>query len=91
MEWDPTQFFRPAGANTPYAILVLNQPINQSAWDILRKHGMYRFVRRGICNILTLEYVACFTICADGGANQFYSLMKKRGTESGEVYISPLL
>lgn len=28
---------------------------------------------------------ACFTICADGGANWFYDLMKQNSTESTEV------
>ena len=29
--------------------------------------------------------VACFTICADGGANRFYDLMKKGGKEAVHV------
>jgi thiamine pyrophosphokinase len=44
MEWDPTQFFRSdkdRPPRIPYAILVLNQPINDSAFAAIRKHGMY--------------------------------------------------
>ncbi|KAL1964421.1 hypothetical protein VTN77DRAFT_6979 [Rasamsonia byssochlamydoides] len=63
MEWDPTQFFRSdkdRPPRLPYAILVLNQPINERAFVAIRKH-------------------ACFILCADGGANRYYDLMKSRG------------
>ncbi|PGH15405.1 hypothetical protein AJ80_05589 [Polytolypa hystricis UAMH7299] len=64
--WDPTQFFTSAPPRVPFALLVLNQPINQHAYKVLKKH-------------------ACFTICADGGANRFYEAMKRRGKESIEL------
>ncbi|KAK2758363.1 hypothetical protein FQN54_004212 [Arachnomyces sp. PD_36] len=61
MDWDPIQFFRSDYSPlNPFAILILNQPINGSALSILRRH-------------------ACFVVCADGGANRFYDLMKKNG------------
>lgn len=40
MEWDPIQFFRSAHRpSNPFAILILNQPINESALAVLRRHG----------------------------------------------------
>ncbi|GFF43362.1 thiamin pyrophosphokinase 1 [Aspergillus udagawae] len=66
-EWDPTQFFCDSSeAIAPFALLVLNQPINERAFAVLKKH-------------------ACFTICADGGANRFYDMMHKQGRESQEL------
>ena len=38
MEWDPSRFFRPY-CSSPYALLVLNQPINESALSVLYEHG----------------------------------------------------
>ncbi|KLJ12266.1 hypothetical protein EMPG_12669 [Blastomyces silverae] len=67
MDWYPAQFFNPAAPpSSPFALLVLNQPINQNAYTILKKH-------------------ASFTICADGGANRLYNLMRKSGRESIEL------
>ena len=39
MEWDPTRFFRDDIPPTPFALLVLNQPINEKAFSVLREHG----------------------------------------------------
>lgn len=39
MEWDPSQFFRPGAHASPYALLVLNQPINETAFGVLSEHG----------------------------------------------------
>jgi hypothetical protein len=39
MEWDPSRFFRPEGSPSPYALLVLNQPINEKAFGALSEHG----------------------------------------------------
>lgn len=39
MEWDPTQFFRTDNPPTPFALLVLNQPINEKAFKVLKEHG----------------------------------------------------
>ncbi|PGH36700.1 thiamine pyrophosphokinase [[Emmonsia] crescens] len=67
MDWYPAQFFNTAAPpSSPFALLVLNQPINQNAYKILKKH-------------------ASFTICADGGANRLYNLMRASGRESIEL------
>ncbi|KAK6813800.1 hypothetical protein RU639_010312 [Aspergillus parasiticus] len=63
MEWDPTQFFRDDHTPNPFALLILNQPINERAFRVLRRH-------------------AKVTLCADGGANRFYSMMKAHDRES---------
>ncbi|EAW11951.1 thiamine diphosphokinase [Aspergillus clavatus NRRL 1] len=40
MEWDPTQFFRESDDPVaPFALLVLNQPINERAFTVLNDHG----------------------------------------------------
>lgn len=39
MEWDPSCFFRPEGSPSPYALLILNQPINEKAFGVLSEHG----------------------------------------------------
>lgn len=41
MEWDPTQFFRDDHTPNPFALLILNQPINERAFRVLRRHGMF--------------------------------------------------
>jgi thiamine pyrophosphokinase len=66
MEWDPSRFFRVAGSPSPYVLLNLNQPINESAFGVLSEHASY-------------------IICADGGANRLYDMMKKHGKEAKEV------
>ncbi|RAK94932.1 thiamine diphosphokinase [Aspergillus ibericus CBS 121593] len=42
MEWDPTQFFRGDSDSppAPFALLILNHPINEKAYDVLQKHAM---------------------------------------------------
>lgn len=42
MTWDPTQFFRTEEGlpSSPYALLILNHPINERAYDVLQQHGM---------------------------------------------------
>ncbi|PYH48783.1 thiamine diphosphokinase [Aspergillus saccharolyticus JOP 1030-1] len=75
-DWDPTQFFREESSSSssssssstrpsPYALLVLNHPINEKAYDVLQRH-------------------ASIIVCADGGANRFYEMMKARGSEFTE-------
>ncbi|KAL2014538.1 hypothetical protein VTN00DRAFT_2063 [Thermoascus crustaceus] len=66
MQWDPTQFFRDPKPLVPFALLVLNQPINERAFAVLRKH-------------------ACYIVCADGGSNRYYDLMKAHGRESVDL------
>lgn len=44
MEWDPTQYFRDGvRPPVPFALLVLNQPINGRAFTALKKHGEFPF------------------------------------------------
>lgn len=91
MEWDPTQFFRTEKPQpAPFALLVLNQPINEKAFRVLKRHGAFSIYILYIYTwsaILTTQ--ALFTICADGGANRFYDLMKNQqdGSESTAVCI----
>ncbi|EFQ99353.1 thiamine pyrophosphokinase [Nannizzia gypsea CBS 118893] len=66
MEWHPAQFFGDSPPPTPFALLILNQPINQSALRLLKRH-------------------ASFIICADGGANRYYHVMKGLGRENIDI------
>ncbi|KAE8378499.1 thiamine pyrophosphokinase [Aspergillus bertholletiae] len=66
MNWDPTQFFRDDHTPNPFALIILNQPINERAFRVLQKH-------------------AKVTLCADGGANCFYSMMKSHDRESTDL------
>lgn len=40
MDWHPTQFFRSSPVPSPFALLILNQPINENAFAELYKHGI---------------------------------------------------
>ncbi|PLN79299.1 thiamine pyrophosphokinase [Aspergillus taichungensis] len=67
MEWDPTQFFcTDVDPPAPYALVVLNQPINENAYGVLAGHA------RAI-------------VCADGGANHFYEMMKGHHREDTDL------
>lgn len=39
MQWNPTQYFDTTSTPSPFALLILNQPINERAFSALR-HGM---------------------------------------------------
>ena len=94
MNWDPTQFFRTEEGlpPSPYALLILNHPINERAYDVLRKHGIttisftpYIIFHTEEC--ILNKRIALTTVCADGGANHFYEMMKARGREDVDVCI----
>ncbi|KAL2831052.1 thiamine pyrophosphokinase [Aspergillus pseudoustus] len=52
MEWDPTQFFREEENKTPppFALVVLNQPINEIALSVLREHALITICADGGAN-----------------------------------------
>ncbi|KAJ5164818.1 thiamine pyrophosphokinase eukaryotic [Penicillium coprophilum] len=52
MEWDPSRFFRPSGSPSPYALLVLNQPINEKAFGVLSRYASYIICADGGANRL---------------------------------------
>ncbi|KAJ5722009.1 hypothetical protein N7488_000044 [Penicillium malachiteum] len=52
MEWNPTLFFRPEGSPSPYALLILNQPINEKAFEVLNEHASYIICADGGANRL---------------------------------------
>jgi thiamine pyrophosphokinase len=43
MEWDPSRFFHPQGSSSPYALLILNQPINEKAFGVLSRYGKFLY------------------------------------------------
>ncbi|KAL4742600.1 thiamine pyrophosphokinase [Aspergillus similis] len=51
MEWDPTQFFREDDTpRQPFGLLVLNQPINETALAVLWKHALITVCADGGAN-----------------------------------------
>ncbi|KAL4818390.1 thiamine pyrophosphokinase [Aspergillus spinulosporus] len=51
MEWDPTQFFREDNTpRQPFGLLVLNQPINETALAVLWKHALITVCADGGAN-----------------------------------------
>ncbi|OKL55390.1 hypothetical protein UA08_09345 [Talaromyces atroroseus] len=51
MEWHPASFFRTdIIPPNPYAILILNQPINENAFDAARRHACYILLADGGAN-----------------------------------------
>ncbi|KAJ5709542.1 hypothetical protein N7493_009833 [Penicillium malachiteum] len=52
MEWNPNLFFRPEGSPSPYALLILNQPINEKAFEVLNEHASYIICADGGANRL---------------------------------------
>ncbi|PGH05782.1 thiamine pyrophosphokinase [Blastomyces parvus] len=53
MDWYPAQFFNPsAPPSSPFALLVLNQPINQNAYTVLKKHASFTICADGGANRL---------------------------------------
>ncbi|KAJ5992864.1 hypothetical protein N7451_008588 [Penicillium sp. IBT 35674x] len=52
MEWHPSRFFHPEGSPVPYALLILNQPINERAYEVLSEHACYVICADGGANRL---------------------------------------
>ncbi|OQE80918.1 hypothetical protein PENNAL_c0043G01181 [Penicillium nalgiovense] len=52
MEWDPSRFFHPQGSSSPYALLILNQPINEKAFGVLSRYASYIICADGGANRL---------------------------------------
>ncbi|KAJ5836253.1 thiamine pyrophosphokinase eukaryotic [Penicillium robsamsonii] len=52
MEWNPSRFFRPSGSPSPYALLILNQPINEKAFGVLSRYASYIICADGGANRL---------------------------------------
>ncbi|KAJ5845214.1 hypothetical protein N7534_008883 [Penicillium rubens] len=52
MEWDPSRFFQPKGSSSPYALLILNQPINEKAFGVLSRYASYIICADGGANRL---------------------------------------
>ncbi|KAJ5698362.1 hypothetical protein N7462_000367 [Penicillium macrosclerotiorum] len=50
MEFDPSRFFRADGSPSPYALLVLNQPINERAFAVLSEHTSHIVCADGASN-----------------------------------------
>ncbi|OJD24528.1 mitochondrial import inner membrane translocase subunit tim9 [Blastomyces percursus] len=64
MDWYPAQFFNPsAPPSSPFALLVLNQPINQNAYTILKKHGEFHVSAVDWSHVYSNIVQRCFEDC----------------------------
>lgn len=70
-DWSPSRFFEAGKPAQPYALILLNQPLNWAAFEIIVKSGnsSLEITLSGITNDID-ESVASVTVCADGGANR---------------------
>ncbi len=66
MHWYPAKLFTGVKPETPYALLLLNQSLNEPAYKRLVCHGMLLPFAEG--DLLTIP--ASVITCVDGGANQ---------------------
>jgi hypothetical protein len=64
MEWHPASFFRTdIVPETPFAILILNQPINENAFDAVRRHGTFSFsCSEKFNSVQSFDYDYCCSI-----------------------------
>lgn len=72
MEWNPGKFFDDRQTETPYALLILNQPLNVRAYGQVAPHGMQQ---RGV-ETIALTLPASMIICVDGGANHLHKIFQ---------------
>ncbi len=77
--WHPARFFQDLGPETeiPYALLVLNQPLQQASWIIqtLWNNGQFPVSVPLTHTLLShanpqLPHLACYRVAADAGANR---------------------
>ncbi|KAK2734963.1 hypothetical protein FQN57_001398 [Myotisia sp. PD_48] len=50
MQWHPTQFFCDGPPKVPFVVLVLNQPINRHAYQVIKRHASFILCADGGAN-----------------------------------------
>ncbi len=81
MNWHPAKFFTDVEPETPYALLLLNQSLNEPAYKRVVDHGMpLPFAEEDL-----LITPASMITCVDGGANQLYDILQLQNDIPGRV------
>ncbi|KAJ6004759.1 thiamine pyrophosphokinase eukaryotic [Penicillium herquei] len=90
MEWNPSLFFRPEGSPSPYALLILNQPINEKAFEVLNEYVSFESLVRMELKKPHYENLGV-TILEDPDqySTDFTKCLKHLNTHSSEIIASP--
>lgn len=88
MEWFPTRFFDETRPLHPYALVILNQPIDWAIFSAAAKFGT-TLVHLTLKNIqLTHDISAEIIVCADGGANHLFDAGPRANHSAAYVCLS---
>lgn len=74
MNWHPAKFFTDVELETPYALLLLNQSLNEPAYKRIVCRGMQQPSAEGDLLIIPASMITC----VDGGANQLYDMFQQQ-------------
>jgi hypothetical protein len=83
-EWFPCRFFSSESPAQPFALILLNQPLNWAAFESIAKSGMYMDMAPNSTDT-EIRDAASITICADGGANRLHQQSFRNGFSSPYV------
>jgi hypothetical protein len=73
MDWYPAKLFDDWQPERPYALLILNQPLNLRTYERVAHHGM----QQPNSKESPLIFAASMIVCVDGGANQLYTILEE--------------
>lgn len=88
-EWSPSRFFSSERPNHPFALILLNQPLNWTAFEKIFGSGklLSQYSPYPDKNCTDSTHTASLTICADGGANRLHMKSSMNGFSNPYVGI----